>query len=416
MALGWDAAKAPWAGRSVANFPIKWAACEGGPFFCAAMPVVRCGVAMLNRRAFLSLAATPLLAQEESGFQPLCDGKSLQGWQVIDGPESAFYLDNGEIVVSESGNSPTWLATTRSYENFELRCDFYMKGWIDSGIYLHAPVHGHAMDSGFCIKLFHKEEPPKPESMGAIFPVLAPKLTNVKSKGDWNSLRIVMDWPRLQVWSNGAVVQDVNVDQHPELKYRLRDGRIGLQSLSYPIRFRNLRIKELPSKTAWTSLYNEPADFEKNWFVEEGKAKWLPLGPVLRADNVGHLATKAKYKDFAFECFVRAQKHSNGGIIFRAEGSGAKPHFEIQLHDVEGAVYPTGSLYHYRRAKYPRIRSEEWYLLQLFVKDRQCVVRINGETVVDYPDLDRGDAGYVMLQAHQNARWVEYKGVRIREI
>jgi hypothetical protein len=372
---------------------------------------------MLTRRHLFALAATPLLAQDESGFTPLFDGRSLNGWEVKEGPESAFAVDDGSILVTEAANSPTWLATTKTYENFELRVEFFVKGWIDSGIYLRAPEHGPAIDCGLCIKIFHKEEnPPKPESMGSIFPHVAPKLTNVKSKGEWNSLRILLNGSRLQVWTNGAMVQDVNLSEHPDLKYRLTSGRIGLQSLSYPIRFRNLRIKELPGATQWQSLYSTPADFEKNWFVEEGKAKWLTLGPIFRTDYNGHLASKTKYKDFVFETYIRARKHSNGGIFFRSEGSGQKPHYEIQIHDVEGAVYPTGSLYGIQRAKYPRLVPEQWFLFQLFVKGPHCVIRINGENVVDYNKLERLEAGHMLLQAHQSASWIEYKQIRIREI
>ena len=372
---------------------------------------------MFTRRHLLALAATPLLGQDESGFHALFDGRTLQGWEVKEGPESAFAVEEGAILVTEAANSPTWLATTKTYENFDLRLEFFVKGWIDSGIYLRAPEHGPAIDCGLCIKIFHKEEnPPKPESMGSVFPHVAPRLVNVKSKGEWNSMRILLEGSRLQVWTNGAMVQDLNLSEHPDLRYRLTSGRIGLQSLSYPIRFRNLRVKELPGAIAWQSLYREPADFEKNWFVEEGKAKWLPLGPIFRTDYNGHLATKVKYKDFVLETYVRARKHSNGGIFFRSEGSGQKPHYEIQIHDVEGAVYPTGSLYGIQRAKYPRLVPEQWFLFQVFVKGPHCVIRINGENVVDYAKLDRLEAGHVLLQAHQSASRIEYKQLRIREI
>ena len=71
---------------------------------------------------------------------------------------------------------------------------------------------------------------------------------NVKNKGEWNTFRIVMDWPRFRVWTNGEPIQDLDVETVPELRHRLRSGYLGLESLSYPIRFRNLRVRELPSK------------------------------------------------------------------------------------------------------------------------------------------------------------------------
>jgi hypothetical protein len=368
------------------------------------------------RRQFLSSAAL-MAAQPQPPFTPLFNGRNLDGWHVVDGPDSAFYTDDGAIVVSEAANSPAWLRSAKQYENFEFRAEFFVKGWIDSGLLLHAPLHGNAQDAGFCIKLFHKNEPPKPEGMGSIFPLVPPKTVNVKSKGEWNEIRVHFDWPRLQVWTNGEAVQDVDAEKNPELASRLRQGYIGLQSLSYPIRFRNIEIRELAPKVKWQSLYTRPADLSANWQVEEGKAKWSPMDDTLRADGLGHLMTRERFKDFALELYVRASRHSNGGILFRAEGSGGnKAHYEIQLHDVEGAVYPTGSLYGLKRAKYPHIPPESWYLFQLFVKDRRALIRVNGESVTDYNALDRTGDGHILLQAHQAGRWIEYKDIRVRAI
>ncbi|MBM3784163.1 MAG: DUF1080 domain-containing protein [Acidobacteria bacterium] len=366
----------------------------------------------MRRREWL-LSSAGLLAQ---GEMPLFDGRTLAGWHVNDGPASAFYVDDGAIVVSDSGNSPTWLRSERVYENFEFQCEFFVRGWIDSAIYLHAPRHGDPQNTGFAIKLFHKNEAPKPEGMGSIFPLVAPLRVNVKSKGEWNDLRVVFDWPRLRVWTNGELVQDFDVNSQPETAHRLRQGYIGIQSLGYPIRFRNLRVKELPSKLQWKTLYSGPADLNAHWQVEEGKARWMTLGPVLRADGLGHLETKELYKDFVLELYYRASKHSNGGVMFRADGSGAKAHYEIQLHDVEGAVYPTGSLYGLRRARYRPMTPEQWYPMQVIVHGKRCLIRINGETMVDYDALDRLDAGHVLLQAHQTGKWVEYKDIRIRAL
>lgn len=373
----------------------------------------------MNRRMFLFSA--PLLSQAlavraEDSYLPLFDGKTLTGWTIQDGPESAFYVQDGDIVIHEGSNFPTWLRSNRRYENFDFVCDFFIKGWANSGIYLHAPEHGRNTECGMKINLFQKQDDvPLPESVGSIFPVLPPLKTNVKNKGEWNSMRVLMDWPRLQVWMNGEQVQNVDLESVPELRHRLRSGYIGIESLSYPLRFRNLKIRELPAKEQWTSLYQSPQDIEK-WTVAEGKAKWETLGHILRSDGTGYLATKERYRDFEFQTYIRASQFHNGGIIFRAESTDTMHHYEIQLHDVEGAVYPTGSLYHYRRAIYPKIEPEKWYLFQLFVKDKDCLVRINGDDVVDYHDLKRMNDGPIMLQAHQNNHWIEYKEMKIKRL
>jgi hypothetical protein len=191
----------------------------------------------MNRRNFLATAsAVPALfatpqASDESGFAP------LDNWTVQDGPESAFYKENGDIVVHESSGFPTWFRSARQYENFDFRGEFFVKGWCDSGIYIHAPEHGRAMWSGMQIHIFHAvDEHPAPESMGAIFPVVPPLKVNVKNKGEWNSFRILMDWPRLQVWTNGEMIQDLDVETVPELTPAAqRLSGTGVAQLSDPL-------------------------------------------------------------------------------------------------------------------------------------------------------------------------------------
>ncbi len=369
----------------------------------------------LSRRHLFSLAAAaPLVASQQSpeqGFTPLNDG-----WQIIDGTETSFGLANGEIAVSPFTSFPTWLRSAREYENFDLRGEFYIKGWTDSGIYIHAPLYGRPTHCGMQIKIFHqKDENPTAWSCGAILPVVAPSKVTVRQ--EWNDIRILCDWPKLQVWINGEPVHDIDMAAHPDLRHRLRSGFLGIAAASAPCRFRNLRIRELPSKEKWVALYEKPEDFA-NWFVTEGKPDFQTFGCVLRSDALGHMATKQKFRDFEFECYVRGCAQHNGGILFRSGGRGTQgaKHYEIQLHDVEEAHFPTGSLYYFQRATYPRIEKEKWFLFQMRVQGANCMVRINGDTVLEYSRLENLDEGYIELQAHRRGYWMEFQRVRIRTI
>lgn len=371
-----------------------------------------------TRRALLGapLVALAAPAEEETGFASLFDGKTLNGWTVRDGPESAFYVNDGAIVIHQGSGYPVWLRSDREYENFDFRCDFHIQGWSDSGIFLHAPEHGRNTWNGMQIKLFHQaEETPATNAMGSIFPVVAPRKVNVKP--GWNSLRIAMDWPSLRVWSNGELVQDVNTETAADLRYRLRRGYLGISSLSYPLRFRNLRLRELPAKDNWQTLFNAPEDFAANWWQSEGEPNFQALGGVLRGDGAGHIATKEKYRDFELQLYIRGAREHNGGVLFRSEGKGLKgKRFEIQLHNVADAHFPTGSLYYYKRAAYPRIQDEQWYLMQVFVKGNSAVIRINGDNVLEYEKLDGLEEGFIELQAHRKGYWLEFKRVMIKRI
>lgn len=379
----------------------------------------------MNRRTFLAASSAAAAVRQgisqtpSGGGSPLSlfDGNSLHGWVIQDGPESAFYVRDGCIVVQEGSGWPTWLRSAKTYENFDFRGEFFVKGWTDSGIYFHAPEHGRPLWCGKQIHIFHQhDDKPVPESMGSIFPLIPPRKVNVKSKGEWNTFRIRMDWPRLQVWTNEEVIHDLDVSASPELRDRYRSGHLGFESLSYPIRFRNLTVEELPSRETWQTLYDSTDDMEK-WFVSEGKPKFDSLGAVLRGEGIGHLATKEKFRDFELNLYVRHSFHHNSGILFRTSGEGLKGrHYEIQLHDVEGAHYPTGSLYSFKRATYPRIEAGQWWPMQLIVKDRNCTVRVNGDTVLEYDRLENLEEGSIELQAHQNGSWQEFKQIRLKRI
>jgi 3-keto-disaccharide hydrolase len=382
----------------------------------------------MNRRTFLATAGVmpsavrALQAQSpgvEPGFVPLFDGQTLAGWSVQEGPASAFRVLDGAIVVDEGSNFPTWLRSDRQYENFDFRCEFFLKGWTNSGIYLHAPEHGRNTWVGMKINIFHQDDrEPRPESVGSIFPLIPPRAVNVRNQGQWNTLRALMDWPRLQVWMNDTLIQDIDVETVPELRHRLRRGYLGLESLSYPIRFRNIRVRELPARETWESLYDAPEDFAK-WQISSGKPTFEPRGAIMRGDGNGQLATRETYRDFVLHLYIRGVPHHNGGIMFRsipASQGGRSQSYEIQLHDVEGAHYATGSLYSIKRAIYPRIEPETWFLLQLVVQGSRCLVRINGENVLEYDGLQNLEAGRIELQAHDAGRWIEYKQIKIRRL
>jgi hypothetical protein len=371
----------------------------------------------MTRREWLTALAAPAVLRAQDGFTPIFDGKSLAGWTIVDGTDSDFYVADGAICVGGQSSFPAWLRSEREYENFELRGEFFIKGWTDSGIYLRAPEHGRPTWAGYQIKVFHqKEAKPTPYSVGAVFPLVAPKAISVRD--GWNDLRAVFEGARLRVWINSAEVQDVDTAAHPELKRRLRHGYLGIAAASAPCRFRALRVKELPGREPWISLYEKPEDYAEKWTVSEGQPGFLTHGGVLRGDGAGHLATKERFRDFELEMYVRASSQHNGGVLFRSSGRGlANPrHYEIQLHNVEEAHFPTGSLYHIKRAAYPRIEDGKWYLFQLRVQGPQCEVRINGDTVMEYGALDNQDEGFIELQTHRRGFWTEFKTVRVKRL
>ena len=115
---------------------------------------------------------------------------------------------------------------------------------------------------------------------------------------------------------------------------------------------------------------------------------------MLRTDGQGEFGVKQTFRDFELHMYVRGSQAHNGGVQFRCTGEGRQRKvYEIQIHDVEEAHFPTGSLYGYKRSIYPRLEREKWFFMQVVVKDRSCLVRVNGDTVLDTASLNASRKG-----------------------
>ena len=83
------------------------------------------------------------------------------------------------------------------------------------------------------------------KTVPALYDVLPAIKVAARPEGEWNEVEIMLTGPYLKATLNGVLVQDVNFDEHEELRYRLRRGFIDLQDHDSYVLFRNVRIKEL---------------------------------------------------------------------------------------------------------------------------------------------------------------------------
>lgn len=203
------------------------------------------------------LLATPAIAAEE-GFQPLFDGKSLQGWTQKNGT-ATYRVEEGTIVGKTNEGSPnSFLCTDKQYCDFELLFEVKVDDELNSGVQIrsaskedfknfrvHGPqveiatngtagfIYGEALDTGWL-----SEDRTDPKAVAAF------------KKGEWNSYRVLAKGNRIQTWVNGVPVADLQDD-----KTNMTCGFIGLQVHGVPkgkgpyeVRWRNIRIKELSAK------------------------------------------------------------------------------------------------------------------------------------------------------------------------
>lgn len=185
-------------------------------------------------------------AADEEGFTPLFNGENLDGW-VVQGLEKAGpKVKEGAM---EVGGWDYWAVITKEdFGNFILRFDYKVDAKGNSGILLHtdkkqvfktAPEVQIADDAG---------EAASPKTTGAIFGHVAPTKNANKPAGEWNTMEIKYEAPKIWVTVNGELVQDgVDLSKIEGIKHKNQKGGIAIQRNDYKkaVSYKNIRVKKL---------------------------------------------------------------------------------------------------------------------------------------------------------------------------
>ena len=187
--------------------------------------------------------------------ESLFDGKSLQGWE---GDAKWWRVQDGLITggsMTEKVPRNFFLATTRSFQNFDLKLKLKLTGvpdtgMINSGVQIRSvrvpnntEMSGYQVDAGegWWGKLYDESRRRK---------VIAEPIDPVKVKaavkpGEWNEYRIRAEGPRIRSWINGEPALDYT-EAEPNIA---QDGHIAIQIHSggmAVVQVKDVQIETLP--------------------------------------------------------------------------------------------------------------------------------------------------------------------------
>jgi hypothetical protein len=208
---------------------------------------------MKTPRVCLFLAA--LLALASAHGAELFDGKTLNGW---DGDAKWWRVQGGLI----TGGSTTekiprnfFLATTRSFQNFELRLQLKLTGvpntgMINSGVQIRSlrvpnntEMSGYQVDAGegWWGKLYDESRRNKVIAE----PIDAAAVNAAVKQDGWNEYRVRAEGARIRSWINGVPALDYteaepNIAQDGHIAVQIHGGGIAL------VQVKDVRIEELP--------------------------------------------------------------------------------------------------------------------------------------------------------------------------
>lgn len=207
--------------------------------------------------SFVRLAA----ADAESGFVPLFDGQTLNGWHVVGGT-GQYRVEEGQIVgYGEDIKGNTFLRTDRTYRNFDLRFSFKLEEG-NSGVMFRAQQRPGENGRVFGYQCEHDHRPVRSWTGGLYDEArrlwLQPHSTDPRGQaaftaqgeslirwGEWNDVRILTQDRAIKIWLNGVLRVDfVDTDD----THFTPEGFFGLQVHSGAkslVAWRDMRVKEL---------------------------------------------------------------------------------------------------------------------------------------------------------------------------
>ena len=206
---------------------------------------------------------------DSAKWKPLFDGKTLNGWEVLEG-EGKFFVEAGAIVgESIAGVKGSYLCAKETYGNFVLELEFKIDEGLNSGVQIRSNVYEEETTTLYLsgtLKLL-----PRTYNAGQLFGYQIEIDTSERAwsgglyeagrrgwlqtleyneparkafkQGEWNKLRIQAVQDSVKTWLNGVPATDTR-------DAWCRSGRIGFQlhgskDSGKKVSWRGIRIQEL---------------------------------------------------------------------------------------------------------------------------------------------------------------------------
>jgi hypothetical protein len=225
-----------------------------------------CGIAWIAVSVVVGFAA------QDSGWVPLFDGKTLNGWSVHSG-FAKYTVEDGMVVGTAVQGSPnSFLCTEKEYGNFVLEFEVKCDPALNSGVQYRSHIakeemywvlqdaKGQAQTRkipadrvyGYQVEIASS----KSRSCGGVYDearrafFVADIRDNAAAAGafkdnEWNKYRIECKGSAMKTWVNDIPCADFRDSMDAKGVIGLQVHGLGKDFKPYQVRWRNIRIKEL---------------------------------------------------------------------------------------------------------------------------------------------------------------------------
>ncbi len=202
----------------------------------------------------LMLGGPALGAEKETGFVPLFNGKTLEGWKQRGGKAQYSVVDGVIVGSSVPNTSNSFLCTEKNYGDFILELEFLDDEGLNSGVQIRSnsiPSYRKGQVHGYQVEI----DPSARAWSGGIYDEgrrgwLADLKNNEAARkafkhNQWNQFRIQCVGDSIQTWINGVPAADLKDSMTKTGFIALQVHGVGKRVEPLKIRFRNIRLKDL---------------------------------------------------------------------------------------------------------------------------------------------------------------------------
>ena len=206
----------------------------------------------------MSLFALPAArgADDAQGFQPLFDGKTLDGWKQHGG-KAKYSVEDGAIVGTSVPDTPnSFLCTEKLFGDFILELEFKVDRELNSGVQVRSEVNKNDRVFGYQVEI---DASARAWSGGIYDEGRRGWLNDLKNneparkafkQDQWNHFRIEAKGDSIKTWLNGVPAADLKDSKTLRGFVGLQVHGVGKRAEPLHVRWRNIRIKELGSSAA----------------------------------------------------------------------------------------------------------------------------------------------------------------------
>jgi hypothetical protein len=390
----------------------------------------------------------PLAKSTKEGFVRIFNGKDLSGWETNQN-KGTFSVRNGMIVVKGDRSHLFYVGPIENakFRNFEFKADVMTEPGANSGIFFHTTYQ--AMDwpnKGYEVQINNTHSDWR--KTGSLWNIQDVSQSIAKDN-EWFTIHIIVRDKRIIIRVNGETTVDYiepeNVNRLDLPKRRLSVGTFALQGIGQHsvVYYKNIMVRVPPSE-AWQSIEDDRKEgFIRifngkdliGWEANENKDTFrVRDGMIVANGDRSHLfyvgaVGLSSFRNFEFKADIMTKPGANGGVYFHTaypETGWPTKGYEAQISNTGDDSFDTGSLWGVRESTGPLPKDNEWFTLNIIVQNRQIIIKVNNETVVNYtepkdfydPDLPERklSSGTFALQGFNPESTIYYKNIMVKPL